>query len=92
MVHGANDPRVKKTEADQMVIALRERQYPIEYIVFDDEGHSPRIPVNIITMIAAAEKFWAKHLGGRLQETMTPEVAKRLGEITIDPKTVVRAK
>jgi hypothetical protein len=41
-----------------------------------------------MAMIAAAEKFLAKHLGGRYQETMTPEVATRLAEITVDPKTV----
>jgi len=40
-------------------------------------------------MFAAAEKFFAKYLGGRYQETATPEVSKRLTEITVDPKTVV---
>lgn len=39
-------------------------------------------------MLALAEKFLAKHLGGRYQESVTPEVAKRLQEITVDPKTV----
>ena len=39
-------------------------------------------------MIATSEKFLARHLGGRFQETMTPAVAQRLGEITVDPKTV----
>jgi hypothetical protein len=42
-------------------------------------------------MIAMSEKFLAKHLGGRYQESMTPEVQKRLGEITVDPRTVVLA-
>ena len=41
---------------------------------------------------AASEAFFAKHLGGRAQKDMTPEVSKRLGEITVDPKTVVLAK
>jgi hypothetical protein len=41
-----------------------------------------------MAMIAAAEKFFAKHLGGRYQEFMTPEVATRLKEITVDIKTV----
>jgi hypothetical protein len=39
-------------------------------------------------MIAAAEKFLAKHLGGLFQESMTDAVATRLKEITVDPKTV----
>jgi hypothetical protein len=38
--------------------------------------------------LVMAEKFLAKHLGGRYQESMAPEVAKRLQEITVDPKTV----
>ena len=89
IVQGANDPRVKKTEADQIVIALRERNYPVQYLVADDEGHGFQRPVNNMAMFAAGEKFLAKYLGGRYQETMTPEVTKRLAEITVDPKTVV---
>ncbi len=92
VVQGANDPRVNKREADQIVIALRDRNYPVEYLVAPDEGHGFARPVNNSAMIAAAEKFLAKHLGGRFQESMTPEVAKRLGEITVDPKTVTLAK
>jgi hypothetical protein len=41
-----------------------------------------------MAVLAAAEKFLAKHLGGRYQESMTPEVATRLKEITVDAKTV----
>jgi dipeptidyl aminopeptidase/acylaminoacyl peptidase len=92
IVQGANDPRVKKTEADQIVIALRDRKYPIEYIMADDEGHGFQRPVNNMVMFAVGEKFLAKHLGGRYQESMTPEVSARLKQITIDPKTVVMAK
>lgn len=92
VVQGANDPRVNKREADQIVIALRDRKYPVEYIVADDEGHGFARPVNNMAMIAAAEKFLAKHLGGRYQESMTPEVTKRLGEITVNPESVMLAK
>jgi dienelactone hydrolase len=88
IVQGANDPRVNKREADQMVVALRDRNYPVEYILAPDEGHGFARPVNNMSMFAAAEKFFAKYLGGRYQESMTPEVAKRLGELTVDPKTV----
>ncbi len=88
VVQGANDPRVNKRESDQIVIALRDRDYPVEYLVADDEGHGFARPVNNMAMIAASEKFLAKHLGGRYQESMTPEVTKRLKEITVDPKTV----
>ncbi len=92
VVQGANDPRVNKRESDQIVIALRDRNYPVEYIVAPDEGHGFARPVNNMAMLAKAEKFLAKYLGGRFQESMTPEVAKRLGEITVDPKTVMIAK
>jgi hypothetical protein len=57
-------------------------------MVAPDEGHGFARPVNNMAMIAKAEKFLAKHLGGRYQESMTPEVTKRLSEITVDPKTV----
>ncbi len=88
VVQGANDPRVNKRESDQIVIALRDRNYPVEYLVADDEGHGFQRPVNNMAMVAAAEKFLAKHLGGRFQETMTDPVSIRLKEITVDPKTV----
>ncbi|MBA3769195.1 MAG: S9 family peptidase [Blastocatellia bacterium] len=91
ITQGANDPRVNKRESDQIVIALRERNYPVEYIVAPDEGHGYARPVNNMAVLAAAEKFLAKHLGGRYQETMTPAVEKRLKEITVDPKTVTLA-
>ena len=88
ITQGANDPRVNKRESDQIVIALRERDYPVEYIVAPDEGHGYARPVNNMAVLAAAEKFLAKHLGGRYQESMTPEVASRLKEITVDVRTV----
>jgi dipeptidyl aminopeptidase/acylaminoacyl peptidase len=88
VVHGANDPRVKKAESDQIIVALRERNYPVEYIVAPDEGHGFARPVNNMAMLAASERFFAKYLGGRFQESMSPAVEKRLKEITVDPKTV----
>ena len=88
VVQGANDPRVNKRESDQIVVALRDRNYPVEYLVAPDEGHGFARPVNNMAMIAASERFLAKHIGGRFQESMSPEVAKRLAEITVDPKTV----
>ncbi len=88
VVQGANDPRVNKHESDQIVVALRDRGFPVEYIVAPDEGHGFARPVNNMAMLAAAEKFLAKYLGGRYQESMKPDVAERLKEITVDPKTV----
>lgn len=92
VVQGANDPRVNKREADQIVVALRDRKFPVEYLLAPDEGHGFQRPVNNMAMFMAAEKFLAKHLDGRYQEGGTPEVVKRLAEITVDPQTVSVAK
>jgi dipeptidyl aminopeptidase/acylaminoacyl peptidase len=86
VAQGANDPRVNKAESEQIVNALRKRNFPVEYVLAPDEGHGFARPVNNMAMLAAAEKFLASYLGGRYQESMTPEVEKRLGEIKVDVK------
>jgi dipeptidyl aminopeptidase/acylaminoacyl peptidase len=89
VVQGANDPRVKKAEADQIIVAMREKGIPVEYICAPDEGHGFARPVNNMAYLAASEKFMAQHIKGvRHQTTMTEPVAKRLKEITVDIKTV----
>jgi dipeptidyl aminopeptidase/acylaminoacyl peptidase len=88
VIQGANDPRVNKRESDQIVVALRDRKFPVEYLVAPDEGHGFANPVNNMAAFAAAEKFLAKYLGGRFQETMPPSVAARLGRIRVDPRTL----
>jgi dipeptidyl aminopeptidase/acylaminoacyl peptidase len=92
VIQGANDPRVTKRESDQIVIALRDRGFPVEYMVAPDEGHGFARPENNMAMFASAEKFLAKYLGGRYQESMTAPVAQRLKEITVDVKTVTLPK
>jgi dipeptidyl aminopeptidase/acylaminoacyl peptidase len=92
VVQGANDPRVKQAEAEQIVIALRDRGFPVEYLLAPDEGHGYARPVNNMAMMMASEKFLAAHLGGRYQDGGTPEVVQRLKEITVDPKAVVLSK
>jgi len=88
VVQGANDPRVNRAESEQLVIALRDRGFDVEYILAPDEGHGFARPVNNMAMFMAAEKFLAEHLGARYQEGGTPDVVWRLGEIRVDPKTV----
>lgn len=88
IVQGANDPRVKKAEADQIVMATRDKNIPVAYICAPNEGHGFARPVNNMAALAASEKFMAQYLGGRYQATMTPEVEKRLKEISVDIKTV----
>ena len=92
VAQGANDPRVNRREAEQIVIALRDRGFPVEYILAPDEGHGFARPVNNLALFMESEKFLAAHLGGRYQEGGSPESVTRLKEITVDPKTVVLAK
>lgn len=88
VVQGQNDPRVKVAESEQIVVALRDRGFSVEYINAPDEGHGFARPINRIAFIAAMEQFLAKHLNGQYQEDMTEEVAKRLEEITVDVNKV----
>jgi dipeptidyl aminopeptidase/acylaminoacyl peptidase len=84
IIQGANDPRVKKAEADQIVVALREKGKQVSYLLADDEGHGFRKPVNSMAMYAETEKFLAGILGGKYQQEIPENIAKRLKEITVD--------
>ena len=92
VAQGANDPRVNRREAEQIVIALRDRGFPVDYILAPDEGHGFARPVNNLALFMESEKFLAQYLGGRYQEGGSAESVARLKEITVDPKTVVLAK
>ena len=70
---GVNDPRVVKSESDQMVAALRKAGKEVQYIVFSDEGHGFLRPENRTRWFAASEVFLAKHLGGRAEPPSSPE-------------------
>ena len=88
VIQGANDPRVKQAESDQIVIALRDRGYPVEYMVAPDEGHGFRGEMNRLAMSVAIERFLAEHLGGRMQTSVAPEVQAHLDGLMVDPATV----
>ena len=64
---GANDPRVKQAESDQIVEAMQAKGIPVTYVLFPDEGHGFARPENNIAFSAIAENFLAKCLGGRAQ-------------------------
>ena len=68
IAQGANDPRVKRAESDQIVAALVAKGIPHEYVVYDDEGHGFAKPENRIDFYRRAEAFLATHLGGRFEE------------------------
>lgn len=61
---GANDPRVKQSESDQIVKAMQGKKIPVSYVLFPDEGHGFARPVNNIAFTAVAEAFLSAHLGG----------------------------
>ena len=88
VIHGANDPRVKQAEADQIVVAMREAGLPVEYIVAPDEGHGFRGRENRLAMFARTEQFLAQHLDGRYQAERPEPIEQRLAEITVDVETV----
>ena len=64
---GANDPRVKQAESDQIVDAMKARNIPVTYVLFPDEGHGFARPENNKAFNAITENFLAKCLGGRAQ-------------------------
>ncbi len=68
IAQGANDPGVKQAESEQIVAALKAAGVDHEYLLFPDEGHGFAKPENRMRFYAAAEKFLAKHLGGRFEE------------------------
>jgi len=68
IAQGANDPRVKQAESEQIVAALKEAGIDYEYMLFPDEGHGFAKPENRLRFYAAAERFLARHLGGRAEE------------------------
>jgi dipeptidyl aminopeptidase/acylaminoacyl peptidase len=92
VVQGANDPRVKKAEADQIVVALRDLGRQVEYMVAPDEGHGFAGKENRIAMYTAMEQFFAKHLKGREQKEVRDVIQKKLEAITVDIKTVTMPK
>lgn len=76
IAQGANDPRVKIAESDQIVAAMRTNNRPVTYVVFEDEGHGFARPENNRRFVAAMEAFFAEHLGGRSEPaTLEEDVA-----------------
>jgi dienelactone hydrolase len=64
---GANDPRVKQAESDQLVEAMQKHKIPVTYVLYPDEGHGFNRPENRLSFFAVTEAFLAQHLGGRYE-------------------------
>lgn len=72
---GANDPRVKQSESDQIVKAMQQKGLPVTYILFPDEGHGFARPENNLSFYAATEAFLSAHLGGKYQPVTKEDLA-----------------
>ena len=68
IAQGANDPRVNKSESDQIVEAMKKKGIKYKYLIFPDEGHGFAKPKNRMKFYAVAEKFLAENLGGRFEK------------------------
>ncbi|MEA1965784.1 MAG: prolyl oligopeptidase family serine peptidase, partial [Euryarchaeota archaeon] len=64
---GANDPRVKQAESDQIVQAMQDADIPVTYLLYTDEGHGFARPENRLSFYAVTDAFLAEHLGGRYE-------------------------
>ncbi len=64
---GANDPRVKQSESDQIVAAMQKKGIPVTYVLYPDEGHGFVRPENRLSFNAVMEAFLSRHLGGRFE-------------------------
>jgi dipeptidyl aminopeptidase/acylaminoacyl peptidase len=67
IAHGANDPRVKQIEANQIVRAAARKGQPVTYVLYSDEGHGFARPENRLSFYAISEAFLAQCLGGRAE-------------------------
>lgn len=64
---GANDPRVKQAESDQIVKAMEEKNIPVIYALYPDEGHGFARPENRMSFFTLTEYFLHNILGGELE-------------------------
>lgn len=71
VAQGANDPRVVKSESDQMVEAMKARGVEVEYMVKDNEGHGFRNEENKYDFYRAMEKFLGQHIGSAAENAAT---------------------
>ena len=92
VVQGANDPRVTRLEADQLVAALRDRGVKVKYIVAPNEGHGFANPNNRMALYRAMEQFFGDCLGGRVQPTVGEAITTHLTSLIVDPDSVKAGK
>jgi dipeptidyl aminopeptidase/acylaminoacyl peptidase len=85
---GANDPRVKQAESEQIVTALEKRGLGVTYVVYPDEGHGFARPENAMDFNARAEAFLGQYLGGRVEPLQGDRIPGSTAVVrVIAPKT-----
>jgi dipeptidyl aminopeptidase/acylaminoacyl peptidase len=67
IAQGAHDPRVNQAEADQIVKAMKDKNLPVTYVLYPEEGHGFARPTNRVSFYAIAEGFLSQCLGGRYE-------------------------
>lgn len=83
IAHGANDPRVKISESEQIVEKLREKGLPVKYLLFPDEGHGSFQAHNNLALFALIEEFLHKHLPASQFQPLGDEIQN--SSVKIDP-------
>ena len=82
VIHGANDPRVPLSEAEQVTAALEAKGIPCELRVYDDEGHGLANRVNRLDAYPAAMDFLRNHLARRVHDgAVSHEIAHQTTEL-----------
>ena len=67
IAQGENDPRVTRAESEQIVAAMKDGGIDYEYAMYENEGHGLTKPENRLDFYHRADRFLAKHLGGRAE-------------------------
>ncbi len=91
IAHGANDPRVKKAESDRIASILKNKEIPLVYVVYPEEGHGLRKPENTLTLYAMIEAFLAKYLGGKYLPLEETDLVKKSKYIIEEGEGIVSA-
>jgi dipeptidyl aminopeptidase/acylaminoacyl peptidase len=72
IAQGENDPRVKQAESEQIVEAMKAHGVDYEYALYENEGHGLVKPENRLDFYHRADRFLARHLGGRAESSSQP--------------------
>ncbi|MCG2419006.1 alpha/beta fold hydrolase [Aequorivita sp. F47161] len=78
VLQGAQDPRVLKIESDEIVEGVKKNGVPVEYVVFEDEGHGFVKKENEIVAGKRILNFLDKYLKGESENSLDTKTAERI--------------